>query len=62
MVDTQPLPMRIRPTTRAMVVSSPASSEIRRSGPNGLDAERTKAQLPVTGPRQFSGTSASSAA
>ena len=62
MGDTQPLPNRIRPDTRAIDVSSPASTAIRRSGPYGLDAERTNAHEPVTGPMQFGGMSDSSAA
>ena len=46
-METQPAPIRIRPTTRATVASSPASTASRRSGPYGLDADRTNAQAAV---------------
>ena len=43
---TQPGPQCWRPCTRATVVSSPASTATRRSGPSALETERVAAQRP----------------
>ena len=52
------MPSRCRPSTRAIVSASPASTARRRSGPYGLLTDRTKAQLgtaPASGDRSTIG-------
>ena len=62
MVDTHPAPIRIRPSTRARVSGSPATTASRRSGPYGLEADRMNAQCRVVPTSGVSGTPAISAA
>ena len=57
-----PAPRRSRPSTRAMLASSPATTATRRSGPYGLETERMKAHVAPAPASGASGTSASSAA
>ncbi|MBM0260262.1 hypothetical protein, partial [Micromonospora sp. 4G55] len=59
-METQPAPTRARPATRDTVASSPASTASRRSGPNGLLTDRTKAHAGVAPASGCSGTRASS--
>jgi len=55
-VLTQPDPVRTLASTRAIVASSPAITAIRKSGPYGLDIDRTNAQACVAPARVASST------
>ena len=69
---TQPGPSDWRPSTRASVASSPATTASRRSGPSHLETDRTAAQrsrpgstsvchgVPATGPRWSSSITSTS--
>ncbi len=52
----------MRPSTRAIVASSPATTATRKSGPYGFETDRTNAHVEPAPPRGAKGTSANSAA